>query len=182
MPASKQRTSFRVRVGEREHQVEVTIEDGERRVVVDGEPYEVESAGANVHRVSPGEAGGGRQVEVTLGDGPRAREGAVGGIRAQLVVQTEQEAQLAESLGKRGGGVGSGSLTAPMPGRVVKILVTAGEQVEQGAPAVIVEAMKMENELHAPATGEVTRVEVAEGDTVDAGQILVQIAVAEDSA
>jgi biotin carboxyl carrier protein len=62
-----------------------------------------------------------------------------------------------------------------MPGRVVKILIREGEAIELGAPAIIVEAMKMENELHAPASGTVARIAVAEGDTVDAGQILCEI-------
>jgi pyruvate carboxylase subunit B len=62
-----------------------------------------------------------------------------------------------------------------MPGRVVKILVSEGEVVARGAPTIIVEAMKMENELHAPTAGVVRRVAVREGDTVDAGQVLVEI-------
>ncbi|NVB38837.1 hypothetical protein G6O69_13430 [Pseudenhygromyxa sp. WMMC2535] len=174
-------SAFRVVVGEREHVVEV-IEgsEGEQHVLVDGEPFEVDGAGAHVVRVSPGEAGGGRQIEVSLADGPRPAEAWVEGHRAKLEVRTEQEAQLAAALGKSGAAAGDGSLTAPMPGRVVKVLVTEGETIERGRPAIIIEAMKMENELLATADGVVRSVAVAEGDTVDAGQILCEITVASD--
>lgn len=175
-----QRQGYRIRVGEREHEVEVEVDGaGERRVWVDGHPFEVADAGAHALRVSPEaspESGAvRRQIEVTLAGEPRPREAWVAGSRAQLEVRTEQEARLAQALGKNTGAAGSGSLTAPMPGRVVKILVRVGEDVSHGAPAIIVEAMKMENELHAPAGGVVRSIAVAEGDTVDAGQVLLEI-------
>ncbi|MCA9696245.1 MAG: hypothetical protein KC431_01885 [Myxococcales bacterium] len=172
------RESFRVRVGEREHEVEISTDAaGVRTVLVDGEPFEVEGAGAHVTRVSPGEAGHGRQIEVTLSDGARPAEGWVAGVRAKLEVRTEQEARLAAALGKSAGpGAGSGSVTAPMPGRVVKILVSVGESVAAGVPVVIIEAMKMESELLSAIAGVVRSVSVGEGDTVDAGQVLCEIA------
>jgi glutaconyl-CoA/methylmalonyl-CoA decarboxylase subunit gamma len=172
-----QRQGYRIRVGEREHEVEVEVDaDGERRVFVDGRLFEVADAGGHTLRVSlqPGR----EQVEVTLAGKPgepRPSEAWVTGERVRVVVQTEQEARLARALGKSATGAGSGSLIAPMPGRVVKILVSEGEVVVHGAPALIVEAMKMENELHAPTAGVVQRVAVREGDTVDAGQVLLEI-------
>jgi biotin carboxyl carrier protein len=179
-----QRQGYRIRVGEREHEVEVEVgADGERRVFVDGQAFEVADAGAHTLRVSaePGPEGGTvrRQMQVTLASKPgepRTSEAWVMGERVRVVVQTEQEARLAQALGKTASGVGSGSLTAPMPGRVVKILVSEGEAVAQGAPAIIVEAMKMENELHVSTTGVVQRIAVREGDTVDAGQVLIEFA------
>jgi biotin carboxyl carrier protein len=186
-----QRQGYRIRVGEREHEVEVEVgADGERRVFVDGLPFQVADAGGHTVRVSrergpasPEQAIVCRQIEVTLASKPgepRPSEAWVTGERVRVVVQTEQEARLARALGKGTTGVGSGSLTAPMPGRVVKILVSEGEVVAQGAPAIIVEAMKMENELHAPTAGVVQRVAVREGDTVDAGQVLLEITVPSD--
>nr|WP_276572691.1 MULTISPECIES: biotin/lipoyl-containing protein [Nannocystis] len=62
-----------------------------------------------------------------------------------------------------------------MPGRVVRVLVSAGQSVERGAPLVIVEAMKMENELLAAVAGTVKAVHVGEGVAVDAGQALVEL-------
>lgn len=179
------RQGYRIRVGEREHEVEVEVgADGERRVFVDGAAFEVADAGGHAVRVSPQHGQTSRQIEVTLASKPgepRPSEAWVTGERVRVVVQTAQEARLARALGKSAAGVGSGSLTAPMPGRVVKILVSEGEVVVQGAPAIIVEAMKMENELHAPTAGVVQRVAVREGDTVDAGQVLLEITAPSDA-
>jgi acetyl/propionyl-CoA carboxylase alpha subunit len=62
---------------------------------------------------------------------------------------------------------------APMPGLVVKVEVEVGQQVKAGQGVVVVEAMKMENELKAPADGVVARVEVKPGQTVDKGATLI---------
>lgn len=176
---SSVRQGFKVRVGEREHEVEVIEEAGRRRISVDGVAYEVADAGAHSLRVSTTEIGA-RQIEVTVANNSRPSEAWVVGARAKLEVLTEQEARLAAALGKSTGGSGSGSLTAPMPGRVVKVLVREGESIEHGAPAIIVEAMKMENELHAPVGGVVRSVAVREGDTVESGQILCEIAAPQE--
>jgi biotin carboxyl carrier protein len=68
-----------------------------------------------------------------------------------------------------------GDITAPMPGRVVKVLVTPGQAVAARQPLVIVEAMKMENELRAPRAGTVADVRVSEGSPVQANAVLVVI-------
>jgi biotin carboxyl carrier protein len=70
---------------------------------------------------------------------------------------------------------GDQSVTAPMPGRVVRVLVATGDEVAAGQGVVVVEAMKMENELRAPKTGRVKDVNVAAGTSVDAGKVLVVI-------
>jgi biotin carboxyl carrier protein len=62
-----------------------------------------------------------------------------------------------------------------MPGRVVRVLVAAGDRVGAGQPLVVVEAMKMENELRAPADGVVTKVGVEAGAAVDTGAVLIVI-------
>jgi propionyl-CoA carboxylase alpha chain len=68
-----------------------------------------------------------------------------------------------------------GSLLAPMPGRVVKVLVAEGDEVEEGRVLVVMEAMKMEHSLRAPHAGIVRSVRAAEGDQVDAEQVLVLV-------
>ena len=70
---------------------------------------------------------------------------------------------------------GDGRVVAPMPGRVVKVLVAAGTRVEARQGVVVVEAMKMENELRAPRAGIVREVRVAEGASVEAQAVLVVI-------
>ena len=66
-------------------------------------------------------------------------------------------------------------LTAPMPGRVVRVLVKPGDVVEARQALVVVEAMKMENELASPKAGTVREVPVAEGQSVEAGRLLVVV-------
>jgi biotin carboxyl carrier protein len=64
---------------------------------------------------------------------------------------------------------------APMPGRVVRVLVAAGDTVTARQPVVVVEAMKMENELRSPKAGRVKDVAVAAGASVEAGRVLIVI-------
>ena len=72
--------------------------------------------------------------------------------------------------------VGSGSLQATMPGKVLDVLVQVGQEVEAGAPLVLLEAMKMELRVTAPNAGVVRSVSVSAGEIVDQGQALVDIA------
>ncbi|QDV84489.1 biotin/lipoyl-containing protein [Stieleria sp.] len=68
---------------------------------------------------------------------------------------------------------GSGAVTSPMAGAIRSILVKPGDAVERGQGMVILEAMKMENQITAPVAGTVKSVDVAEGDSVAEGQTLV---------
>ena len=77
--------------------------------------------------------------------------------------------------GHGGAAAADGRVLAPMPGRVVKVLVAAGQVVEARQGVVVVEAMKMENELRAPRAGTVREVRVAEGAPVEAQAVLVVI-------
>jgi pyruvate carboxylase subunit B len=70
---------------------------------------------------------------------------------------------------------GPATLRAPMPGLVVRILVEPGREVARGAGVVVLEAMKMENELKAPAAGIVAAVRVQPGEPVEKGQVLVEL-------
>jgi biotin carboxyl carrier protein len=80
--------------------------------------------------------------------------------------------------GRSEGHASSGAMrvVAPMPGRVVKLLVSTGEAVAAKQGLVVVEAMKMENELRAPRAGTVTEVAVTAGTSVEAGTLLVVVA------
>jgi biotin carboxyl carrier protein len=80
--------------------------------------------------------------------------------------------------GRRGAGAGTEGprpVKAPMPGRVVRLLVEVGHEVEEGQGVVVIEAMKMQNELKSPKAGRVVRVGVAVGDTVGSGDVLVVV-------
>ncbi len=77
--------------------------------------------------------------------------------------------------GAGAGGAASGTVVAPMPGKVVAVLVTAGDAVEPGQPLVVLEAMKMESTLVAEVAGTVKTVAAVAGTTVDGGALLVEI-------
>jgi len=72
-------------------------------------------------------------------------------------------------------GEGPQEIAAPMPGKIVKLLVTEGQQVSRGQGLVVIEAMKMQNELHAPRAGKVGRIYAAEGLGVEAGAKLLRL-------
>jgi 3-methylcrotonyl-CoA carboxylase alpha subunit len=69
----------------------------------------------------------------------------------------------------------AGRLTAPMPGRVIELLVTAGDPVRQGQPMMVVEAMKMEHTIAAPRDGTVAAVHYAPGDLVEEGAEVIAL-------
>ncbi len=73
------------------------------------------------------------------------------------------------------GAAGRAAITAPMPGRIVRVLVAEGDEVEAGQGIVVVEAMKMQNELKAPRAGRVTSLAVKAGDSVIAGAALATV-------
>jgi acetyl/propionyl-CoA carboxylase alpha subunit len=75
-------------------------------------------------------------------------------------------------------GAGSGSVVAPMPGKVVRVLVAPGDAVTAGQPLLVVEAMKMETTLAAEIDGTVAAVNAVAGAMVDAGAVLVEITAA----
>jgi acetyl-CoA/propionyl-CoA carboxylase biotin carboxyl carrier protein len=75
-----------------------------------------------------------------------------------------------------GSGAGSGDVTVPMQGTIVKILVDVGETVEVGQGVVVLEAMKMENQINADKPGTVTEIKVAVGDKVGGGDVVAVIA------
>ena len=66
-------------------------------------------------------------------------------------------------------------IDAPMPGKVVRVLVKVGDEVEEGQGLIVVEAMKMENELKSPKAGKVTELQAQEGATVEAGAKLAVV-------
>jgi len=101
-----------------------------------------------------------------------------------LTLQTGHQEFTAEVIdprawrGRRHGAVeaeGRQQITAPMPGKVVRLLVQPGDKVHAGQGLLVVEAMKMQNEVCSPKTGTVERLLVQEGQPVNAGQVLAWI-------
>jgi len=98
-----------------------------------------------------------------------------GGERWLVAVIDERTRQLRELTGDRGTDRKGGLVKAPMPGLVLRLEVEVGQRVSMGAGVVVLEAMKMENEITAIGEGVVKAVLVSEGQTVEKGTALVEI-------
>jgi len=91
----------------------------------------------------------------------------------KFTLMNEQRRAMIRAGGK--GSAGKAMLTSPMPGKVVKLLVTEGQEVEAGQGVIVVEAMKMENELKSALAGKVKEIFVREGEVVEAGAKLLLV-------
>ena len=111
----------------------------------------------------------GRQYRCVL-DGDSV---VVDGRRQEFAVYDPRS--LAGRMGAGAGADGPRSVKAPMPGRVVRVLVAAGDEVAEQQGVVVIEAMKMQNELKSPKAGRVGKVAVMVGDTVGSGDVLVVV-------
>ncbi len=92
---------------------------------------------------------------------------------AAAAVQAPAPAPAAKAPAKKTGGEGKIKIKAPMPGKILEIKVKEGESIQKGASVVVLEAMKMENEIYAGEDGVVSSVEVSVGDMVEGGAVLV---------
>jgi pyruvate carboxylase subunit B len=161
-------------------------------VTVNGADHEVDIDGARAG--SAGEAHEARLVEVegtpvrmvTIGDEVhrvvvRAREGRgrytfwLDGHRFEVEALDERSRAIRELAGAASGPSGPAPLLAPMPGLIVRVNVGPGDTVEPGQGLVVMEAMKMENELRAGAAGTVKSVAVQPGTAVEKGAILIEL-------
>lgn len=130
---------------------------------------------ADVEQVEPGVYSillGRRSFEVKIEEGDRRYFVAVNGHRYEILVQDPR--RLARQA-NRLEAAGPQMLTAPMPGKVVRVMVEAGQPVAAGQGLVVVEAMKMQNEIKAPKAGSVRALHVDEGGSVGAGDALVEV-------
>jgi biotin carboxyl carrier protein len=110
--------------------------------------------------------------------GTEVREVVVEGWRVEVELEPERRAVLRERARRGAGAASKGGpvvVRAIIPGRVVAVSVVPGDDVEAGQQILVVEAMKMQNELRAPREGTVERVGVAVGDTIEVGDLLVVI-------
>ena len=97
----------------------------------------------------------------------------VGGQRFGFLVEDPRSLRARRGAGE--GAAGPRAVKAPMPGRVVRVLVSEGDEVAEHQGVVVIEAMKMQNELKSPKAGRVVRVAVAVDGTVGSGDVLVVI-------
>lgn len=154
---------------------EFTIEiDPDGRIHINGEPYEVDyrrlpSGGVTSLLMNH------RSVAAVVEERVDHWEVLIEGELYTVKVQDERAYRL-ERLRSSGMGIdGEAMITSPMPGIIVAVRVDEGQTVRQGDKVVILESMKMENELRAPCDGIVTHVHVSAGASVDKDQVLVTI-------
>jgi biotin carboxyl carrier protein len=158
--------------------LEVRREGGRVLAEVGGRRYELEARG-----LGAGEyllIHGGRVYECRAGAEPGAAAGGRGSLRVSVGAR-EYGVTLTDPKHLRGAAAAGGEqggralVKAPMPGKVVRVLVEAGQAVEAGQPVVVVEAMKMQNELKSPKSGTVAELRAETGLTVNAGDVLAAI-------
>lgn len=125
----------------------VQVEPGVYSILVDGKSFEV--------RVLPAEAGWNVHIN---------------GVRYAVEVRDPRNSSRRSRAAR---GTGRQNITAPMPGKVIRVLVHEGAEVEAGQGLVVVEAMKMQNEMKASRPGRVVEIRVRDGDTVGSGETLV---------
>ena len=168
---------FEIDLNERTHKVAVEKvgaagpDGGRFRVLIDGAPADVD-----VRRTDLGLSlvfADGQSVDVALTDKPQGEWFVQLPHTDVTAVVDARRCQLSDGGGTAKAGIQR--VKAPMPGRVVRVLVKPGDEVAHKQGVVVVEAMKMENELGAPKAGKVKEVAVAEGESVEAGRLLVVI-------
>ena len=103
------------------------------------------------------------------------------GRRFRADVVDERTRAIRAITGSSGAALGPRPIVAPMPGMVIRVEVAEGDTVEAGQGVVIVEAMKMENELKSQSAGVVTRIHVSEGQAVEKDQLLIDLAPLEEA-
>ncbi len=157
---------------ENEYEIEISRTGRLVSAAVDGRSYEVE--------VSEPESG-----VYLIKNGPKIFEATVGrtedGSFRVRIGEHYFDIGVADPKRLRGRSSAAGEhdgvaeIKTAMPGKIVRVLVAAGDAVEKGDGIIVVEAMKMQNELKSPKTGTITDIRFAEGSTVSAGDVLVTI-------
>jgi biotin carboxyl carrier protein len=162
-----------VRSGTSNHVVEVEKQAGGFLVTVDGTSRPVDYLPLDQSVASLRYSNNGHSFHVTAQrQGRRRYRVAIGEREFEYEVLTPVESVASEAALAAGG---ASRLEAPIPGKVVAVHVAAGDAVEAGQPLVVLEAMKMENELAAERAGTVAMVHVEPGQTVDSGTVLVDL-------
>ena len=168
-----------VTLPESAHQVEFDESYGQRTLTVDGKEYDLSLLRTDLGRVRylvdgvPTDAlitGDLSDLTVDAGSGPvdlRVEETRLAAVRKLSGMKVQQPS--------------ARNLRAPMPGLILRVLVTEDQNVEEGTPLLIIEAMKMQNELRAEEPGRVTDILVEVGQAVEKGAMLVKFAFAHDA-
>jgi len=167
-------------LGKDTQEVELSHQDGVTTLVWEGQSHPID-----ILELEPGCYSilmDGRSVEVRL-DQAKSPDPEAHAYRAMLYDGAYEfslvDPRRALLSGTGGAGAGGGLLASPMPGKIVKLLVKVGDQVQEGQTLLVMEAMKMQNELKTNTTGTVATVHVQEGATVETGAALITVVAPE---
>ncbi|MDA1329511.1 MAG: biotin/lipoyl-binding protein [Chloroflexi bacterium] len=156
----------------REFEVEIL---GPHQVNVNGKTYQIDFepiSGQPVYSLLVD--GGSFQAHIYEGDEENLQV-LLRGTLYSAVVEDEREKRLRAAAGGEAADTGEFVLKAPMPGLIVKVPVAEGQEIAKGDVLVILESMKMQNELKAPRDGKVARIQVSEGDSVEQKQPMMSL-------
>lgn len=165
-----------IQLGGRARMVEIERDGANLRCSIDGREVHADAA-----EIGPG------VYSILLGNGSESIEvhAAPGADHEHVELYSDGRQYTARVLdprawrGKHGHSIeaeGRQQVTAPMPGKIVRLLIAEGDAVEAGRGLLVVEAMKMQNEIRAPKSGTVEQLRVTEGQAVNAGEVLLVIA------
>lgn len=158
-------------IDDREFQIEI-VDD--HKVIIDGTAYEVDFDTVSNQPVFSLLVDG-RSYESYIYPGEEGWQVFLFGTLYLATVEDERERRLRAASGGNVVERGEYFLKAPMPGLVISIPVSEGQQIEQGDVLVILESMKMQNELKSPRAGTISRLRVAPGDNVEQRQTLLSV-------
>jgi biotin carboxyl carrier protein len=147
-----------------------------RQVFLDGREIELNpNETSDAREVEPGVYSvlrHGKSYEVRVRPGPEGFTIEAGGRRFQAEVRDPRNSRRRQNSAIGGG---RQKIVSPMPGKVVRVLVVEGQEVEPGQGLIVVEAMKMQNEMKASKAGRVVEIKTKDGATVSAGEVLAVI-------
>lgn len=157
-----------------EHEISLDFDDGIVFAEVDSRPYEIE-----IRELADGQyllLGGSRtyrcRVEAKR-DSPNSFEVVLRGLARDITIIDPKRLRSSQTAGAHHSG--AAQIISPMPGKIVRVLVEVGAEVETGAGIIVVEAMKMQNEMKSPKAGVVVSINAEAGATVNAGDVLAVI-------
>jgi biotin carboxyl carrier protein len=165
---------YKAHLANTEHAISLELADGSATAEIDGRRYEIEHRrlrsgeyllinGSDVYKCRvEGTHGSNNSFSVVLG-------------RASYDITVVDPKRLSSARSSAGHDHGSAEIVSPMPGKIVRVLVEVGAKVEAGAGIIVVEAMKMQNEMKAPKAGVVVSINAQAGATVNAGDVLAVI-------
>jgi len=163
---------YDVRIGGKIRVVELTRNSEKWRISLDGSPLDVDAVEVTPNTFSILFEGESFEVRIApLPDGSLTLHTGMAEFTAEVEDPRAWRGRRHSSFEAEG----RQQITAPMPGKIVRVLVNTGDAVEVGQGLLVVEAMKMQNEIRSPKSGRVEKLFVEEGQAVNAGDVLAWV-------